>query len=132
MATSEIAMQDPKFKGKDEELKASVNSIVQTFKSRDKADALIADAKAKDAKRLQSIRYLRNNPRTPNLDLYLAFLADSTAPADLRTVMAEALGWFKFSWRKDDIVAACKKLLESPQPEELKEELLQTINRISQ
>ena len=117
---------------KEEELKVSVNSIIQTFKSRDKADALIADAKAKDAKRLQSIRFLRNNPRTPNLDLYLAFLADNTAPAGLRTVMAEALGWFNLSWRKNDIVAECEKLLETSQPEELKEELLQTINRIRQ
>ena len=117
---------------KEEELKVSLNSIIQAFKSRDKADALIADAKAKDAKRLQSIRFLRNNPRTPNLDLYLAFLADNTAPADLRTVMAEALGWFNLSWRKNDIVAECEKLLETSQPEELKEELLQTINRIRQ
>ena len=117
---------------KEEELKVSVNSIIQAFKSRDKADALIADAKAKDAKRLQSIRFLRNNPRTPNLDLYLAFLADNTAPVDLRTVMAEALGWFNLSWRKNDIVAECEKLLETSQPEELKEELLQTINRIRQ
>ena len=43
---------------KEEELKVSVNSIIQTFKSRDKADALIADAKAKDAKRLQSMIFM--------------------------------------------------------------------------
>lgn len=117
---------------KAEELKESSTSIAQTFKSRDKADAAIADSTAKPAKRLQSIRYLRNYPRTPNLDLYLSFLADSNAPTDLRIVMAETLGWFKLSWRKADIVAECKRLLETEQPKELREELLQTINRISQ
>lgn len=116
---------------KDNELKAALKSIGQSFKARvDNGDATIADTAATDKKRMQAIRLLRNNPRTQGLDQYLAFTADSTQPLELRVAMAEALGWFNHSWRKDDIVKAFGAMLDTQQPDELKAELIQTIRRI--
>ena len=44
--------------------------------------------------------------------------------------MAEALGWFDLSCRKADIRSFIRKMLVEGQPDELKEELLQTLERL--
>lgn len=115
---------------KKAEMEKAVGSIADNFAFRDRGDSVIMDAKAKTDKRISAIRFLRNNPRTQSLDTYLAFLNDTSVPQNLRVLMAEALGWFDLSCRKADIRSFIRKRLVEGQPDELKEELLQTLERL--
>lgn len=115
---------------KKAEMEKAVESIADNFAFRDRGDSVIMDAKAKTDKRISAIRFLRNNPRTQSLDTYLAFLNDTSVPQNLRVLMAEALGWFDLSCRKADIRFFIRKMLVEGQPDELKEELLQTLERL--
>lgn len=115
---------------KKAEMEKAVGSIADNFAFRDRGDSVITDAKAKTDKRISAIRFLRNNPRTQSLDTYLAFLNDTSVPQNLRVLMAEALGWFDLSCRKADIRSFIRKMLVEGQPDELKEELLQTLERL--
>lgn len=115
---------------KKAEMEKAVESIADNFAFRDRGDSVIMDAKAKTDKRISAIRFLRNNPRTQSLDTYLAFLNDTSVPQNLRVLMAEALGWFDLSCRKADIRSFIRKMLVEGQPDDLKEELLQTLERL--
>lgn len=115
---------------KEEEMEKAVKSISDNFAFRDRGDSVIMDAGAKTDRRIAAIRFLRNNPRTQSLDAYLAFLGDASAPLELRVLMAEALGWFDLSCRKADIRSYIRRMLGETQPDELKEELLQTLERL--
>lgn len=115
---------------KKAEMEKAVGSIADNFAFRDCGDSVIMDAKAKTDKRISAIRFLRNNPRTQSLDTYLAFLNDTSVPQNLRVLMAEALGWFDLSCRKADIRSFIRKMLVEGQSDELKEELLQTLERL--
>lgn len=115
---------------KKAEMEKAVGSIADNFAFRDRGDSVIMYAKAKTDKRISAIRFLRNNPRTQSLDTYLAFLNDTSVPQNLRVLMAEALGWFDLSCRKADIRSFIRKMLVEGQPDELKEELLQTLERL--
>lgn len=115
---------------KKAEMEKAVGSIADNFAFRDRGDSVIMDAKVKTDKRISAIRFLRNNPRTQSLDTYLAFLNDTSVPQNLRVLMAEALGWFDLSCRKADIRSFIRKMLVEGQPDELKEELLQTLERL--
>lgn len=115
---------------KKAEMEKAVESIADNFAFRDRGDSVIMDAKAKTDKRISAIRFLRNNPRTQSLDTYLAFLNDTSVPQNLRVLMAEALGWFDLSCRKADIRSFIRKMLVEGQPDELKEESLQTLERL--
>ena len=53
----------------------------------------IADTTLSDDKRISSIRFVRNNPYHPYLDLYLGIIEDSANSDAVRVTMAEALGW---------------------------------------
>lgn len=115
---------------KKAEMEKAVGSIADNFAFRDRGDSVIMDAKAKTDKRISAIRFLRNNPRTQSLDTYLTFLNDTSVPQNLRVLMAEALGWFDLSCRKADIRSFIRKMLVEGQPDELKEESLQTLERL--
>lgn len=115
---------------KKAEMEKAVESIADNFAFRDRGDSVIMDAKAKTDKRISAIRFLRNNPRTQSLDTYLTFLNDTSVPQNLRVLMAEALGWFDLSCRKADIRSFIRKMLVEGQPDELKEKLLQTLERL--
>ncbi len=50
---------------------------------------------------------------------------------NLRVKLAEALGWFTLSYRKEEIIAACRQLAETPEVDrKLKNELVKTVNRL--
>ena len=63
---------------------------------------------------------------------FLALVADKENPLEIRLNMAEALGWYIYSYRKQEVIDGCQKILsENPDLEpELKAELTQTINRL--
>ena len=58
------------------------------------------------------IRYIRNNPFHFNVEAYLKLLGNETYDKEVRIHMAEALGWFNYSYRRDEIRTAMEKMLE--------------------
>ena len=115
----------------DNERKRAVNAIRKEFADKMKREQVIFNKQAKDDSRMMSIRLLRNYPRTGGIDRYLQFIADDGNPEPLRVIMAEALGWFNYSYRRADIIKGCQQLLNTPDlPELLRAELTQTINRL--
>lgn len=91
----------------------------------------IADTTLSDDKRISSIRFVRNNPYHPYLDLYLGIIEDSANSDAVRVTMAEALGWFNHSVRRQEIIDFCNHMLKRDDlPDTLSAELLQTLNRM--
>lgn len=83
------------------------------------------------AERISTIRLVRNYPRHANIDRYLAIVANDRNDPEVRVNMAEALGWFHYSYRKDEIRRSLENMLNTPKlPEELRLEIVQTINRL--
>lgn len=115
----------------DNERKHAIEAIRRQFASKRKQEQVIFDQQAKDDDRMMAIRLLRNYPRTGGIDRYLGFIADQQNPDALRTIMAEALGWFVHSYRRTDIINGCRKLLADEElSDQLRAELQQTINRL--
>lgn len=91
----------------------------------------IADTTVKMSSRLMGVSTLRNNNYHTGVDRYLRVLGDSHQDLNLRIKLAEALGWFTLSYRKADIISACKNLAaETGLDQKLKNELLKTANRL--
>ena len=77
------------------------------------------------------IRYLRNNPQHFRIPELLGFLADAAQPADLRVVMAEALGWFNNSAQRMQIATALEEQLgQKGLPRTLQAEMVKTVKRL--
>jgi hypothetical protein len=93
----------------------------------------LADTTKKMNTRLQGVSSLRNNNYHAHVDGYLDLLADPGQDMKLRIRLAEALGWFTLSFRRDDIVSACLKLAEDENTgQHLRDELLKTANRLKE
>jgi hypothetical protein len=115
---------------KEKELVNALKAIAKQYSQKDEYDNAIFDSSAKEKLRIQAIRFIRNNPRTPHLDKYLAFVADVSNPIVLRVAMAEALGWFNYSIEKGKIIQKLSSIVESEKEEELKAEVIQTVCRL--
>lgn len=81
--------------------------------------------------RIDNARTIRNYNFHENIDSYISLLQNTNEPTELRVAIAEALGWFNYSYTKPQIIAACQKLIKTDIPKELKEELTQTLNRLN-
>jgi hypothetical protein len=56
---------------------------------------------------------------------------DESNPENVRVVMAEALGWFDNSVRRNEIISFCQRQLEKDGiPESVSAELTQTLGRL--
>ena len=81
--------------------------------------------------RLMAVSMLRNNPYHYKVEGYLKVLSDNDEDLELRVKLAEALGWFTLSCKRDSIVSRCSELANSQSvAPELKSELLKTVERI--
>ncbi|MDE5975871.1 MAG: HEAT repeat domain-containing protein, partial [Muribaculaceae bacterium] len=97
----------------------------------DKLNAAITDKDAKERARIMQIRRVRNYPYHQHLDKYFQVIADNDNPVEVRVNMIEALGWFKNSYRRPEIMNFCMETLKTPNlPEKVSAELVQTINRL--
>ena len=82
-------------------------------------------------RRVNDIRSIRNYNYHYHVDDYLKILNDSNEDEKVRVALAEALGWFNHSYRKNEIVQGLKKVsAKKDLPQTLKLELIQTINRL--
>ena len=83
--------------------------------------------------RKSSMRLVRNNNHHAGIPKFLSVIADPGEDTELRVIMAEALGWFTYSYRKAEIIAGCQDILSKggdSLPDELRGELTQTILRL--
>ena len=91
----------------------------------------LADKKMKKGERLFSVSFLRNNNYHTPVERYLATLADKSEDSLIRLRLAEALGWYTYSYKKQIIIDSCKKIAsEEPDGSALKNELIKTANRL--
>lgn len=91
----------------------------------------ITDKEAKLSARESAIRYLRNNQVHHAIPTFDKVLNDSSESEEVRILMAEALGWFHYSYRKDEVASALRKCLNSENcTGELRNEVEKSIKRI--
>lgn len=115
----------------DEEKEAVLKNFERMHKWADGNNKEISDTTLTDAKRISSIRFVRNNPFHYNLDKYFEIIENPENSEAVRVNMAEALGWFDNSYRRQEIIAFCKKMIAAEgTPTPLAAELRQTLNRI--
>jgi hypothetical protein len=108
-----------------------IASLKQHRKMIEEYNAQIGDKSLTEKKRISAIRIVRNNPSHPDLDLYLSVVDDESNPENVRVVMAEALGWFDNSVRRNEIISFCQRQLEKDGiPESVSAELTQTLGRL--
>ena len=107
-----------------QQLNKDVADNVQTL-------AMLQDARSPQKKQISVIRYVRNYPRHANIDAYLSIIENASQAEEVRVNMAEALGWFNYSYRKNEIRQALENMLKRDQmPGKVKLEVEQTINRL--
>ncbi len=88
-------------------------------------------ANAPVAKRIAAIRQVRNNPFHQYVEDFIQVVKEKSNPLEIRIDMAEALGWFNLSYRKNFIRRELELFLEKEtMPKELNKEIEQTINRL--
>lgn len=81
--------------------------------------------------RIAAVRSMRNNTYHEYLDELLGVVSDRSEPAALRLAVAECLGWFVHTPRRDEVVAACRRLAAGGDTDPtLRGELLQTALRL--
>jgi hypothetical protein len=81
--------------------------------------------------RISAIRFLRNYNNHQQVPALLTILKDQTDDLEVRVVLAEALGWFRWSFQKDTIAQALKEVSKSKNtPKELREEIEQSLIRL--
>ncbi|MDR2284835.1 MAG: HEAT repeat domain-containing protein [Sphingobacterium sp.] len=120
----------------------TTNSFVDKVKEKEKfyetqftgiyleIDKNIFDTKP-DSQR-QGITDLRTIHYHPSVTRYLEFVRNSKMPIDLRIAMLESLSCFRDSYRKQEIIAACKELMvDTRHSKRLRDEARRTLNNIN-
>ena len=90
----------------------------------------LSDSTMKPEDRKFSISTLRNYHYHDIVPQVIEFVEDASQPIQLRVKAIEALGWFRHSYRNAEIAEACKRILTSDAPIELKNETTKTLARL--
>ncbi|HHT29049.1 hypothetical protein [Petrimonas mucosa] len=77
-----------------------------------------------------TITALRNSQQAAYLDTLFRFMRESHDQT-LRQLLAEALGWYTQSWRKQEIIDFCKSQIEVEKDDLVKRELQRTLRRLT-
>jgi len=91
--------------------------------------ALMDPKVALKAKRF-TITALRNSCEASHLDTLFEFFKVSDSQ-ELRWTLAEAFGWYKYSYKKNEIIKFCEDQLKVEKDDLVKKELSRTITRLS-
>jgi HEAT repeat protein len=115
---------------------AQIESDITKFllseqKRQEKALATIVNKEAKPEDRISAIRNLRNYNNHKQVDKLLEVISDSSDNIKTRIALAEALGWFNLSIKKNMIVNTLEKLLiKENEDKTLKGEINQSLIRL--
>ncbi|HPK39904.1 MAG TPA: hypothetical protein PLT29_08465, partial [Bacteroidales bacterium] len=115
----------------DESFDALLKSMQYSRDSRDENLAVIAKPDATDKELRWSIPAQRNKQNALMVDALLTFLRDTSRAPAQRITTAETLGWYMFSYRKTDIVDACREIYAKEKDPGVKNELAKTIGRLT-
>jgi len=77
-----------------------------------------------------TISALRNSCEASHLDLLFQFYKQ-TDNKDLKWMLTEAFGWYKYSYKKNEIITFCKERLTNETDDTIKNELIKTIKRLN-
>lgn len=98
-----------------------------------KTYATIIDRQLPEAKRIQSIRLLRNNNYHEFIPQLVKIISDNTESAAIRAQLLEAVGWFSNTYYKPLLLQTCHTLaIDKSIPQEVSREAQQTALRLSQ
>lgn len=133
-----------------EELKASLITALERSNRTDKAKEIeelnksfarksyfeqgfdeLMDKSTPLSDRLDQARSIRNYNDHLHIDAYLKLIEDPTEDTELRIVMAEALGWFNYSYVKPKIITGLKEIAKTKIPKVLKAEINQSLIRLN-
>ena len=62
--------------------------------------------------------------------LFYLLSKDSKADNEIKVLVAETLGWYRYSYKKDNIIERCKEFYAEEKDPAVKAELLKTLNRL--
>lgn len=116
----------------DEVVEEVSKSIARNQKRYESTVKEIFDKSAKESERISDIRMTRNNNLHEAIPQFLEALTDKDNSLKVKLNIAEALGWYIYSYRRQEIIDGCQKILaeNSDLEPELRAELTQTINRL--
>ena len=81
-------------------------------------------------KDLKGFAKYRRNRFEPQAVEALVHIMNTATDKELRSIAADAFGWYEYSSAKPEVLAACEKLYAAEQDEEIKNNLLKSINRL--
>ncbi len=90
----------------------------------------LADTNVAARNKRFTITAIRNLNNVAYLDELFNFLKESNDD-ELRVVLAEAFAWYTNSWKRDEIVERCRVQLKNEKSEQVRYQLIRTINRLS-
>ncbi len=116
---------------KGDEIDSMIKALERGKKSDTDDMALVMDRTSSAKDKLFEIRNYRNFPIARYADNLLAFAADNTRDQELRLCVIEALGWYTFSYRRNDVVAGLRKIADADNPAVITNEAIKSINRLT-
>jgi len=127
-------LEEPMLKAAQERSEEKRVAYVISTSYGDRGPALKKDILNREAplkRRVAAIRATRNTNLHEYIPEFLEMLADPQEDVSLRIKMAEALGWYTYSYRRAEIIEGCRRILATPGLDpELSGELTQTILRL--
>ena len=116
----------------DEVVDEVSKSIARNQKRYDATVKEIFDKSAKESERISDIRMTRTYNLHEASPEFLNMLTDQENSLKVKLNVAEALGWYIYSYRRQEIIDGCQKILaeNSDLEPELRAEITQTINRL--
>lgn len=119
--------------GKDDEwtkrCQAQVKSMKYSMDNREKEYAALLDPKTPVKAKKFTISALRNSCEVTHLDTLFQFFRQSDNE-ELKLQLAEAFGWYRYSYKKSEIADFCREQINVQSSPSLKRELTKTINRL--
>ena len=77
------------------------------------ADEHIFDKTGKKGYRISYINSLKNENIHASVDGFLKLILDADEEEKVRCALLESLAWFKWSYRRQDIMNACQQLMSN-------------------
>ncbi|MFA6334627.1 MAG: hypothetical protein WCX48_03610 [Bacteroidales bacterium] len=120
-------------KGKEgkwyDECRKQLKTLKSAMENRDVEYANLLNPKTTAKEMKFTISALRNSCEATHLDVLFKFFKE-TDNQELRNQLAEAFGWYKYSYKKNEIIQFCEEQLKTEKDDLVKNELIKTINRL--
>jgi len=129
-----LAAFDRAFQGKQgswyPEQAKQLSSLKYALESANKDFNALLDPQITDKAKKFTITALRNSCDATHLDLLVRYYKGLTNQ-EQKVTLIEAFGWFKHSWKKNEIVNFCRDELKAEKNEAVKHELVRTLIRLN-